>query len=129
MKSEGVVIKPTVNQIEMHPWNQQKHIVAYCKQERIAIQAYSPLAQGRIVRDPVLIKIAEKHDKTAAQVVLRWLLQQGVIAIPKSESPARIAENAKLYDFEINEEDLAEIAKLDMGREGNVGDWDPWLYE
>ena len=129
MKSQGVTVKPAVNQIEMHPWNQQKEIVAYCRKEGIAIQAYSPLAQGRIVRDPILVKIGERHGKTAAQVVLRWLLQQGVIAIPKSENPARITENAKLYDFELDEEDLAEIAKLDKGREGNVGDWDPWVHD
>ena len=129
MASEAVSVKPAINQVEFHPWNQQKDIVAYCKQNGIAVQAYSPLTMGKKLGDLVIGKIAERHGKTPAQVVLRWVLQQGAIAIPKSENPSRIKENAGLYDFELNEEDLAHIATLDEGREGNIGDWDPWIYD
>ena len=129
MESEGVTVKPSVNQIELHPWNQQKEIVAYCKQESIAVQAYSPLTQGKNLGDPVIGQVAKKHGKTAAQIVLRWVLQQGFIVIPKSENPARIRENASIFDFELDEEDLAVILKLDRGQEGNTGIWNPWEHE
>lgn len=128
MKSEGVTVRPSVNQIEFHPWNQQKTIVEYCMTEGIAVQAYSPLTQGQKLGDPTIAKIGKKHEKTAAQVVLRWVLQQGVIAIPKSENPGRIRENAAIYDFALDVEDLAQIAKLDAGQNGNVGDWNPWAH-
>ena len=129
MKSKDVTVKPTVNQIEFHPWNQQKTIVEYCKKEGIAVQAYSPLTQGQKLGDPVIAEVGKKHGKTAAQVVLRWVLQQGVIAIPKSENPGRIRENAAIYDFELDSEDLAKIAKLDQGQAGNIGVWNPWDHE
>lgn len=81
------------------------------------------------MKDPVIAEVAKKHGKTAAQVVLRWVLQQGVVAIPKSENPDRIKENAAIYDFELDEEDLAKIAELDAGQAGGVGDWDPFAYD
>lgn len=129
MKSEGVTVKPSVNQIEYHPWNQQKEIVEYCKKEGIAIQAYSPLTQGKKLGDPIIAEVAKKHGKSPAQVVLRWVLQQGVIAIPKSENPGRIRENAAIYDFNLDEEDLKKILSLDRGQDGNVGMWNPWDHE
>ena len=127
--SEGVYIKPAVNQIEMHPWNQQKEIVQFCREEGIVVQAYSPLTQGKKLADPVIGAVAKKHGKSAAQVVLRWCLEQGVVAIPKSENPGRIKENAGIYEFELDEEDKGRIAELDQGMQGNVGDWDPWAHE
>ena len=130
MESEGVTIKPTVNQIEFHPWNQQKPIVEYCRKEGIAVQAYSPLARGqRLGGDPAISEVAKKHGKTPAQILLRWIIQQGVIAIPKSENPERIRENAAIYDFQLDNEDLSQIANLDAGQHGNVGDWNPWEHE
>ena len=129
MKYGGVTVKPSVNQIEYHPWNQQKKIVEYCKKEGIAVQAYSPLTQGKKLHDPVIGEIAKKHSKSPAQVVLRWVLQQDVIAIPKSENPGRIRENAAIYDFELDDEDLAKIAELDQGQAGNIGMWNPWDHE
>ncbi len=93
------------------------------------MQAYSPLTQGHKLGDPVITEVAKKHGKTAAQVVLRWVLQQGVIAIPKSENPGRIRENAAIYDFELADEDLAKISKLDKGQDGNIGMWNPWDHE
>ena len=132
MQSEGVTVKPVLNQIEFHPWNQQGQIVDYCKKESIAVQAYSPLAEGwkhGKFEDPVIAWLSKKHGKTAAQVVLRWELQQGVIAIPKSENPGRIKENAAIYDFQLDEEDLEKIAELDQGYEGNIGDWNSFEHE
>ena len=128
MKEDGVIVKPTINQVEFHPWNQRKEIVRYCKKERIAVEAYSPLTHGKKLRDPVIAEVANKHSKTPAQVVIRWVLQQDVIAIPKSENPGRIKENVGIYDFALDEEDLRKIAKLDAGQEGSIGDWDPWIY-
>ncbi len=87
------------------------------------------MTQGQKLGDPVIGEIAKKHKKTPAQVVLRWVLQQGVIAIPKSENPGRIKENADIYDFKLDEDDSAKIAKLDAGQKGNVGDWDPFAHE
>lgn len=129
MKSEGVKIKPVINQIELHPWNQQKEISSYCKKENIAVQAYSPLTQGKKLGDPVIREIAGKHGKSPAQVVIRWVLQQGVVAIPKSENPNRIKENIDIYDFELDENDLLRISKLDQGMKGNIGAWNPFAYE
>ena len=129
MKSKDVTVKPAVNQIEFHPWNQQKEIVQYCQREGIAIQAYCPLTRGKKLGDPVIAEIAIKHGKTAAQVVLRWVLQQGVIVIPKSENPGRIRENAAIYDFNLDEEDIATIQTLDQGQAGSVGDWNPWDHQ
>ena len=124
-----VGIKPCVNQVEFHPWNQQKEIFAYCKARRIAVVAYSPLTQGKRLKDDTIVKIAEKHGRTAAQVVLRWCLQMGVVVIPKSDKEARIKENADVFGFELDEEDMKEIEKLDEGQKGNVGEWDPFAWE
>ncbi|KAG8531865.1 uncharacterized protein KY384_003501 [Bacidia gigantensis] len=129
LKSEGVYIQPAVNQIEMHPWNQQKEIVAYCKKEGIVVQAHTPLTQGKKLGDPMICGIAKKHGKTAAQVVLRWLLQQDVVAIPKSENPGRIKENADIHDFTLDQKDLDLIATLDQGQNGSVTIWNPWTIE
>ena len=129
MKSEGVTIKPAINQIEMHPWNQQKEIVQYCRAQRIAVQAYTPIAKGERLNDPVIVSIAEKHGKTGAQIVLRWMIEQDVVVIPKSENPGRIKENAGLYDFVLDEQDKRAIAELDRGQEGNVGPWNPFAHQ
>ena len=129
MKSADVTVKPALNQIEFHPWNQQKEIVEYCKSQAIAVQAYSPLTNKKNLGDPVIGEVAKKHGRTAAQIILRWVLQQGVIAIPKSENPGRIKENASIYDFYLDDKDLAKISMLNQGMKGNVGDWDPWEHE
>lgn len=129
MSSDGVTMKPSINQVELHPWNQQQEIVRYCKAEGIVVQAYCPLTRGIKLGDPTIAEIAKKHAKSAAQVVLRWILQQGIVAIPKSENPGRIKENADLYDFVLDDEDLRKIAKLDIGQAGSVADWDPWKWD
>jgi len=107
---------PAVNQIELHPALQQTELRAYHQEHGIATEAWSPLAQAEVLEDPVLADLAEKHDRTAAQVVLRWHLQLGNIVFPKSSSPDRIRENIDVFGFELDDEDMTAIGKLDDGR-------------
>jgi len=110
-------ILPAVNQIEFHPYLQSKTLHDYCRARDIRLTAWSPLMQaGPLLRDPVLTGIARKHGKTIAQVILRWDLQVGVVTIPKSVHAERIAENANVFDFELDTADLAVIAALDAHR-------------
>jgi diketogulonate reductase-like aldo/keto reductase len=129
MSHAEVNVLPAANQIEFHPWNQQREIVNYCRERGIVVIAYSPLTQGNRLGDNVIVKIAQKHGKTPAQVVLRWCLQMGVVVIPKSDKEERIRENSKLFGWEIDAEDMNEIAELDEGQRGNVGEWDPFAWE
>ena len=121
MAQPGVEVLPAVNQVEYHPWNQQKEIYEYCKKKGIVMVAYSPLTQGRRLGDGVIKGIAERHSKSAAQVILRWILQRGVVTIPKSDRESRIKENADIFDFELDEEDMGKIANLDEGQKANIG--------
>jgi diketogulonate reductase-like aldo/keto reductase len=120
---------PATNQIEFHPWNQQREILAYCQKKGIVVVAYSPLTQGKRLGDPTIVRIAEKLGKTPAQVVLRWCLQMGVSVIPKSDRDERILENKNLFDFELDSEDMKAIEALDEGQKGNLGEWDPFAWE
>ncbi|MFJ6672832.1 aldo/keto reductase [Actinosynnema sp. NPDC091369] len=106
---------PAVNQVELHPWLQQAELRAFHARHGIVTEAWSPLAQGALLSDPVITGIAAKHGRTAAQVVLRWHVQLDNVVIPKSVTPGRIAENAALFDFELDEEDMAAIRGLDRG--------------
>lgn len=125
----GVRVLPAVNQVEFHPWNQQREILDYCNKKGIVVVGYSPLTQGKRLGDRVIAKIAEKHTKTPAQVVLRWCLQKGVVVIPKSDREERINENKGLFGWTLDLEDMEEIAKLDEGQKGNLGEWDPSAWE
>lgn len=107
--------RPTVNQIELHPWLQQGDLRACHVKQGIATEAWSPLAQGALLDDATIVRIADSHDRTPAQVILRWHLQLGNIVIPKSVTPERIRENVEIFDFELSDEDMAEFAKLDRG--------------
>lgn len=107
--------RPTVNQIELHPSLQQAELRAFHAEHRIATEAWSPLAQGGLLDDGTIAAIAERHDRTPAQVILRWHLQLGNVVIPKSVTPERIRENVEVFDFELDDEDMAEFAKLDRG--------------
>jgi 2,5-diketo-D-gluconate reductase A len=107
---------PAVNQIELHPALQQTELRAYHQAHGIATEAWSPLAQAEVLADPVLTDLAEKHGRTAAQVVLRWHLQLGNIVFPKSSSPDRIKENIDVFGFELDDEDMTAVGKLDDGR-------------
>ena len=106
---------PAINQIELHPLLQQAELRAWHAARGIVTEAWSPLAQGKVLNDDTLVTIAAHHDKTPAQVVLRWHLQLGNVVIPKSVTPERVRENLDLFDFELSEDDLAAIARLDAG--------------
>lgn len=104
--------KPVINQIELHPYLTQKDTLAFCKENGIAVEAWSPLGRGRLLDDPTLVEIGKKYGKTAAQVTLRWHLQNDVIVIPKSVTPSRIKENSDIFDFELTPEDMERIDAL-----------------
>ncbi|CAM3771203.1 aldo/keto reductase [Alkalicoccus chagannorensis] len=106
---------PMVNQVEYHPWLAQKELLEYCRTNGIQLEAWSPLTRGRKLDDPIVGRIAGRHGKTPAQVILRWDLQQEVVTIPKSVTPARIRENADIFDFELSAEEQRELNALDAG--------------
>ncbi|MBP3950989.1 aldo/keto reductase [Bacillus suaedae] len=112
-------VKPMVNQVEFHPTLAQKELLTYCEQEGIQLEAWSPLKQGQLLDDPILSEIAEKYNKTVAQVILRWDLQMKVVTIPKSIKEERIIANAAIFDFELSSEDMEKIAELN--KEDRVG--------
>jgi 2,5-diketo-D-gluconate reductase A len=112
---------PAVNQIEVHPYFTNETVRAYGAEHNIATEAWSPIAQGQVLDDPVVTRIAEAVGKTPAQVVLRWHIQRGDIVFPKSVTPKRIEENFALFDFEISAEDVDALAGLDKGEQGRTG--------
>ena len=114
LKAEAELL-PTVNQIELHPNLQQADLRAWHDDNGIATEAWSPLAQGALLEDPTIEAIGADHDRTQAQVILRWHIQIGNVVIPKSVTPARIRENFELFDFELSEEEMAAIGRLDSG--------------
>lgn len=106
-------IIPTVNQVECHPYLQQQELKAFCKQHGIYVESWSPLYRGgEVLQETSILQIAEKHQKTPAQIILRWHLQEDSIIIPKSVTPVRIRENIGLFDFELDEEDIGAIRNL-----------------
>jgi diketogulonate reductase-like aldo/keto reductase len=107
-------IKPMVNQVEYHPRLTQTSLHEFCKQNEIQLEAWSPLMQGGLFEEPTLNEIANKYNKSVAQVILRWDLQNEVVTIPKSIKPHRIQENADIFDFEISEEDMNKISSLNQ---------------
>lgn len=113
-------VAPVLNQVELHPQFQQKELRAFHSQHQILTEAWSPLGQGKILEEEVLKKIAKKHGKTTAQVILRWHLDQGIIAIPKSVTPSRIQENFQVFDFKLDADDLSQIDKMDK-KSGRIG--------
>lgn len=106
-------VRPAVNQYEMHPYLQQPELRQLCQDNEIAITAWAPIMKGRVLDVPELVAIGQTHSKSAVQVALRWLLQLGVIAIPKSVNQNRIEANADLYDFELSADEMATINGLD----------------
>jgi diketogulonate reductase-like aldo/keto reductase len=106
---------PSVNQIELHPYLQQERLRAWHAEHGVATEAWSPIAQGAALSDQTIETIAAHHDRTPAQVVLRWHLQLGNVVIPKSVTPERIRENFEIFDFELSDDDLATIARLERG--------------
>ena len=110
----GVI--PAINQIELHPWLPQTHMRDIDARLGIKTEAWSPLGSGRLIDDPVIGEIAAKHGKSPAQVMVRWSIQLGNIVLPKSVTPERIEQNIDVFDFELDDADMAAIATLDSGR-------------
>lgn len=107
---------PVVNQIELHPLFPQQELRAFHAKHGIATESWSPLGRGALLANEIVSDIARKHGKSPAQVVLRWHVELGLVVIPKSVTPARIRENIAVFDFKLDDEDLARIASLDTGR-------------
>jgi 2,5-diketo-D-gluconate reductase A len=106
-------VVPAVNQIEVHPYLAQDELRAFNAQHQIATEAWSPIAQGKVLDDPTILRVAERYGKTASQVTLRWHVQRGDIVFPKSVTRSRVEENFDIFDFELSEDDLREITALD----------------
>ncbi|TDL88513.1 aldo/keto reductase [Vibrio vulnificus] len=107
-------VKPMVNQVECHPRLTQKEVQAFCKEQGIQLEAWSPLMQGELLDNEVLQAIATNHGKSVAQVILRWDLQNGIVTIPKSTKEHRIVENSTVFDFELTEEEMNQIDGLNQ---------------
>ena len=124
---ETVEVKPAVNQVELHPFFQQENALELMKEYGVVPEAWGPFAEGNhgIFTHPVLAKIGEKYGRSAAQVALRWNVQRGVVVIPKSVHKERMEQNMNIWDFQLSEEDMAEIAKLDLGHSEIVNHDDP----
>ena len=112
---------PAANQIEVHPFFTNDEVRAYGKKRGIATEAWSPIAQGKVLDDPVVQRIADATGKSPAQVVLRWHIQRGDIIFPKSVTPQRIRENFALFDFELTDSDVEALTSLDQGEAGRTG--------
>ncbi|MBY0200368.1 aldo/keto reductase [Priestia megaterium] len=111
---EDAEIKPVINQVEYHPRLTQKELQAFCEKHHIQLEAWSPLMQGELLDNEVLTEIANKHNKSVAQVILRWDVQNGIITIPKSTKEHRIVENASIFDFELTKEEIESIDELNQ---------------
>jgi diketogulonate reductase-like aldo/keto reductase len=112
MKTYAKVL-PAVNQVELHVFLQQPELVKYCRDNDILIEAYSPLAHARETSNQTVQAIAAKHHKSYAQIMLRWLVEQGMVVLPKSVTPSRIQENIDIFDFQLDTDDQAALAKED----------------
>jgi 2,5-diketo-D-gluconate reductase A len=112
---------PAVNQIEVHPYFTNDAVRGYGAEHGIATEAWSPIAQGKVLGDPVIQRIAEATGRTPAQVVLRWHIQRGDIVFPKSVTPQRVRENLALFDFELTDSDIDALTALDKGEAGRTG--------
>jgi 2,5-diketo-D-gluconate reductase A len=118
---DGTGIVPAVNQIELHPYLLNEEVRSYGESQGIATEAWSPIAQGGVLDDPVITEIASAVGRTPAQVVLRWHIQRDSIVFPKSNTPERIEENFALFDFELDDDAMSQISGLDRGEDGRTG--------
>lgn len=124
-------IAPAVNQVETHPFHQQTAAAEFMRSKGVQIESWAPFAEGRngLFSNELLLKIAAKHGKTVAQVVLRWLIQRDVVCIPKSVHKERIAENFDVFGFELGDDDMAAIAALDRPESSFLNHRDPEIVE
>ena len=120
MKKYATVWPPVVNQIELHPWCQQRECVEYCQKNNIVVEAYAPLVRNQKADDPTLCSIAKKVNRSTGQVLVRWAIQRGFVPLPKSDTPSRIESNADLYEFELSKEDMDALTGLDQGAKGAI---------
>ena len=123
----GNNVKPVINQIEVNPWFQRDSEVKWNQGDNVAVEAWAPFAEGKsgIFTNPVLKEIGDKHGKSTGQVILRWLLQRGIVVIPKSVHDARQKENIDVFDFELSEDDMKKIAELDKNQSQFFDHHDP----
>lgn len=112
---ETANVTPAVNQIEFHPYLQRPELVAYCRSIGVVVEAWSPLMRGKVNAIPELVEIAAKHGKSVPQVTLRWILQRGIVTVPKSTHKERLRENADIFDFVLTPAEMAAIDALDRG--------------
>ena len=122
-----VKVIPAVNQVELHPFFQQSDSLATMKEFGVVPEAWGPFAEGKhgIFKNPLLLDIADKYGKSAAQVILRWNVQRGVVVIPKSTHKERMEQNIAIWDFQLSDEDMAQISQLDIGHSEIVNHFDP----
>ncbi|XP_071781191.1 glyoxal reductase-like [Centroberyx gerrardi] len=119
---EDCTVVPHVNQVEYHPLQQPNELIEYCRQEGIAFEGYCPLAKGQVLDNPTVLQLAQKYGRSPAQICIRWSVQNGVITIPKSTKKERVQENCQVFEFQLEEEDMAALGKLHDGRHVS---WDP----
>ena len=117
---EETGVAPTINQIELHPRFQQRALREANAARGIVTESWSPLGQGQLLADPVVARVAAKHGKTPAQTIIRWHIDNGLVVIPKSVTPSRIVENAAVFDFRLDEDDMRALADLDSP-DGRIG--------
>lgn len=120
MKAYAKVWPPHVNQVELHPWCQQRQTVRYCTNHGIVVEAYCPLVRTNKDNDPTLVALAKKYGKSVAQVLIRYSLQKNWVPLPKSSNPERIANNADVFNFDISQEDMDVLDYLDQGAAGAI---------
>lgn len=113
---EFATVRPVVNQVELHPYFQQVKLREYCDKENIVVEAWAPLLRGKSLNDKTVIEIGKKHERTPAQVIVRWLMQEGIVPLPKSVTDSRIEENFQVFDFELDETDMEEMRGLDKNK-------------
>lgn len=106
-------VVPVVNQVELHVFLQQPKLIKYCEDRDIVVEAYSPLARAKILDDSIVTAIAKKHNKSYAQIMLRWLIEKELVIIPKSVTPSRIQENFEVFDFKLDDKDMRDLANAD----------------
>ena len=127
--AQATTVTPAVNQIEVHPYLTNEEVRSYGAEHGIATEAWSPIAQGKVLDDPTIVRIAERLDRTPAQVTLRWHLQRGDIVFPKSVTRSRVEENFALFDFELTDGDMTDLTALDKdertGGDPDTMDWIP----